>query len=74
MPEKVAVYWRDIPAQVIVRAGRRTAKRPLPERFEQAIQAVAGRTPALVGVSRLAGPATRDRRVMPESIRNPSFS
>ena len=31
------VYWRDIPAQVIVGKGRRGVKRPLPERFEQAI-------------------------------------
>ena len=31
------VYWRDIPAQVIVGRGRKGAKAPLPERFEQAI-------------------------------------
>ncbi|MDP5326655.1 MAG: virulence factor [Paracoccaceae bacterium] len=31
------VYWRDIPAQVIVGKGRTAAKLPLPERFEQAI-------------------------------------
>ncbi len=31
------VYWRDIPAQVIVGKGRRAAKVQLPERFEQAI-------------------------------------
>ncbi|MFN4102150.1 MAG: virulence factor [Pararhodobacter sp.] len=31
------VYWRDIPAQVIVGKGRRAAKMVLPERFEQAI-------------------------------------
>lgn len=31
------VYWRDIPAQVIVGKGRRGAKRQLSERFEQAI-------------------------------------
>ena len=31
------VYWRDIPAQVIAKAGRTTAKRVLPERFEKAI-------------------------------------
>lgn len=31
------VYWRDIPAQVIVGKGRRAAKVALPERFEQAI-------------------------------------
>lgn len=37
MPAVTLVYWRDIPAQVIVGKGRRGAKRPLPERFEQAI-------------------------------------
>ena len=37
MPELVIVYWRDIPAQVIVGRGRKGAKRQLPERFEQAI-------------------------------------
>lgn len=37
MPEVTIVYWRDIPAQVIVGKGRRGAKRPLAERFEQAI-------------------------------------
>ncbi|MFN6952678.1 MAG: virulence factor [Albidovulum sp.] len=31
------VYWRDIPAQVIVGSGRRAVKRPLAERFEKAI-------------------------------------
>jgi hypothetical protein len=36
MPEVTIVYWRDIPAQVIVGKGRRGSKRPLPERFEQA--------------------------------------
>ena len=37
MPKLQIVYWRDIPAQVIVGQGRRAAKRALPERFEQAI-------------------------------------
>ena len=37
MPDVTIVYWRDIPAQVIVGKGRRGSKRPLPERFEQAI-------------------------------------
>jgi hypothetical protein len=41
MPEVTIVYWRDIPAQVIVGKGRRGAKRPLPERFEQAIDRAA---------------------------------
>ena len=37
MPDVTIVYWRDIPAQVIVGKGRRGAKRQLAERFEQAI-------------------------------------
>jgi len=41
MPEVTIVYWRDIPAQVIVGKGRRGTKRVLPERFEQAIDRAA---------------------------------
>ncbi len=41
MAEVVIVYWRDIPAQVIVGKGRRGQKRILPERFEQAIDRAA---------------------------------
>lgn len=41
MPDVTIVYWRDIPAQVIVGKGRRGAKRQLHERFEQAIDRVA---------------------------------
>lgn len=37
MPAVTIVYWRDIPAQVIVGSGRRATKVQLPERFEQAI-------------------------------------
>lgn len=37
MPDVVVVYWRDIPAQVIVGKGRAAAKVKLTERFEQAI-------------------------------------
>ncbi len=37
MPDVTIVYWRDIPAQVIVGKGRRGSKVQLPERFEQAI-------------------------------------
>lgn len=37
MPQVTIVYWRDIPAQVIVGSGRRATKVQLPERFEQAI-------------------------------------
>ncbi|RMD92811.1 MAG: hypothetical protein D6811_06215 [Alphaproteobacteria bacterium] len=41
MAELTIVYWRDIPAQVIVGKGRRGAKAVLPERFEQAIDRAA---------------------------------
>ncbi len=41
MPEVTIVYWRDIPAQVIVGKGRRGAKVQLSERFEQSIDRAA---------------------------------
>ncbi|OYX24639.1 MAG: hypothetical protein B7Z10_08735 [Rhodobacterales bacterium 32-66-7] len=37
MAEVTVVYWRDIPAQVIVGKGRSGSKVQLTERFEQAI-------------------------------------
>jgi len=41
MAEVTIVYWRDMPAQVIVGRGRRATKLALPERFEQAIDRAA---------------------------------
>ena len=42
MAELIVVYWRDIPAQVIVRAGRRNqVKVELDPRFAQAIDIAA---------------------------------
>jgi hypothetical protein len=41
MADVTIVYWRDMPAQVIVGKGRRAAKVQLPERFEQAIDRAA---------------------------------
>lgn len=46
MAELVVVYWRDIPAQVIVRKGRQNAKRELPLRFTEAIDMAAMRSGA----------------------------
>ncbi len=43
MPQRIVVFWRDIPAQVIIKDGRKSAKRQLPERFEQAIDMAAMR-------------------------------
>ena len=46
MARLTILYWRDIPSQVIVKAGRKTAKRELPERFIRAIDAAAMRSGA----------------------------
>ena len=43
MARLTIVYWRDIPAQVIVKAGRQVAKRQLDDRFEKAIDRAAMR-------------------------------
>ena len=41
MASLIILYWRDIPSQVIVKAGRSSAKRELSERFIRAIDAAA---------------------------------
>jgi hypothetical protein len=41
MAQVTVVYWRDMPAQVLVGRGRRAVKAPLSERFEQAIDRAA---------------------------------
>ncbi|MDP2732916.1 MAG: virulence factor [Hoeflea sp.] len=46
MANCIIVYWRDIPAQVIIKKGRATAKRVLSLRFTEAIDMCAMRTGA----------------------------
>ena len=43
MAQLIVVYWRGIPAQVIVKSGRKNAKRQLDVRFEKAIDRAAMR-------------------------------
>lgn len=43
MAQLIVVSWRDIPAQVIVKAGRRAARRQLGPRFQAAIDRAAMR-------------------------------
>ena len=43
MPKLIRMYWRDIPAQVIAKQGRKTAKAMLPDRFQEAIDRAAMR-------------------------------
>lgn len=63
MADLIVVYWRDIPAQVIVRKGRQNAKRELPLRFTEAIDMAAMRsgdsdTDAYLAEWRKADPVT----------------
>ncbi|RKF05703.1 hypothetical protein DEM25_013950 [Oceaniradius stylonematis] len=46
MADRIIVYWRDIPAQVIVKKRRDAAKRELPLRFTEAIDMCAMRVGA----------------------------
>lgn len=41
MAQLIIVYWHDIPAQVIAKAGRNSAKRELSPRFQEAIDRAA---------------------------------
>ena len=43
MAQKTIVYWKDIPTQIIVKAGRKAAKRELPEYFIQSVDQCAMR-------------------------------
>ena len=64
MPEVTIVYWRDIPAQVIVGKGRRGSKRQLAERFEQAIDMAAMRA----GMAGTDDYLTQWRKAAPYSV------
>jgi predicted secreted protein len=55
MADVTIVYWRDMPAQVIVGRGRRGVKLPLPERFEQAIDRAAMKSGAAESDDYMAG-------------------
>ena len=43
MPTLTVISWRDIPAQVVAKEGRRTAKAMLPMRFQAAVDKAATR-------------------------------
>ncbi len=43
MASLTILYWRDIPTQVVARAGRATAKAELPKRFMEAVDSAAMR-------------------------------
>ena len=43
MAKLIVISWRDIPSQVIVKQGRETAKVPLSQRFQEAVDRAAMR-------------------------------
>jgi hypothetical protein len=43
MAQIIVTYWRDIPSQVVAKAGRRNEKRMLSDRFQEAIDMAAMR-------------------------------
>lgn len=47
MAQLSIVYWRDIPAQIIIRERRQSAKRELASRFQEAIDMAAMRAKAI---------------------------
>ncbi|MFI5392541.1 MAG: virulence factor [Myxococcota bacterium] len=48
MADLTVIWWRDIPAQVVVKQGRASAKVPLSPRFQEAIDMAATRV-GLIG-------------------------
>lgn len=43
MAELITIYWRDIPSQVLAKAGRKTSKKMLSARFQEAVDRAAMR-------------------------------
>lgn len=43
MAKLTVIYWRDIPAQVVLKRGRMSVKKELPEKFAKAIDRAAMR-------------------------------
>lgn len=64
MADLIVVFWRDIPAQVIVKKGRQSARRELPLRFTEAIDMCAMR----VGARDTDAYLAEWRRAAPEKV------
>lgn len=65
------IYWRDIPAQVKARAGRKRVSRPLSDRFQEAIDEAAMRAKVVGSDEYLAewrSAAWQERDGEPEAV------
>ena len=69
MGELTVISWRDIPAQVVAREGRLTARAQLPERFQEAIDEAALRA-GLFGSDEYLGEWHRDTRPCGEDLQS----
>ncbi|HSF61296.1 MAG TPA: virulence factor [Gaiellaceae bacterium] len=67
MPELTVIWWRDIPAQVTAKEGRRSARAQLPERFQEAIDAAAMRA-GLIGTDAYLAEWRREPRECSEDL------
>lgn len=71
MADLTVIWWRDIPAQVVARshgAGRRdSAKAPLPERFQEAIDLAATRV-GLIGTDEYLEQWRRETRTCDDDL------
>ena len=74
MADRIIVYWRDIPAQVIIKKGRTNAKRELSLRFTEAIDMCAMRTGAAETDDYLAEWRKADPKKAPYSVENTGFN
>lgn len=67
MPELTVIWWRDIPAQVVAKAGRTTARAQLGQRFQEAIDAAAMRA-GLIGTDAYLAEWRREPRECGENL------
>lgn len=61
MPELTVIWWRDIPAQVVAKAGRTSARAELGPRFQEAIDGAAMRA-GLIGTDAYLAEWRRESR------------
>jgi len=59
--ELTVIRWRDIPAQVVAKAGRNTARAQLSDRFQEAVDVAAMRA-GLIGTDEYLSEWRRDSR------------
>jgi len=59
--ELTVIWWRDIPAQVVAKSGRTTAKVALTDRFQEAIDMAATRV-GLIGTDEYLAEWRRETR------------